>query len=363
LSGSVHGFRRALWLGIWLIGGLPLALLVLVLLVWLGQPPTRALLLALLLLAVQAPLALLTARLLARPLEALIRDLELINRVNPAHRGAEQPGLGLDVLAGQINELAARRERAEREQLEQARLERDAVAHQVLALLANPAFFETGRSSAGSAAEPDDDRPLLEQDIVVLDLETTGLDPAGDAILSIGAVRIARGQIARDGFFYALVDPGRSIPPASTRIHGLTDRDVAGRPTVEVVLPELAAYCASGIPAGHLAAFDQAFLNPLLARQALPTFGPALDTLILATVLFPDWADYNLEAVAQRLGVPVVGRHTALGDALTSAEVLLRQLPLLEARGLRTWSQVRRIQQRNRLAHLAATVRAELGWG
>jgi DNA polymerase III epsilon subunit family exonuclease len=361
LSQSVYGFRRALWLGIWLAGGLPVALLALVILVWLGQPLGRALLLALLLLAVQAPLALLTARLLARPLEALIRDLELINRANPAHR-AEQPGLGLAALADQVNALAARREQAEGERLERDRLERDAVAHQVLALLANPELSEPGTPSTDLAGSVDD-LPLAEQDIVVLDLETTGLDPARDAILSIGAVRIVRGQIARDRFFYALVDPGRPIPPASTRIHGLTDRDVAGRPTVELVLPELVAYCAGAIPAGHLAAFDQAFLNPLLERLALPAFGPALDTLILATVLFPDWPDFNLEAVAQRLGVPVVGRHTALGDALTSAEVLLRQLPLLAGRGLRSWGEVRRSQQRNRLAHLAATVRAELGWG
>lgn len=67
---------------------------------------------------------------------------------------------------------------------------------------------------------------------------------------------------------------------------------------------------------------------------------PELDTLLLSAVLHPEQQSHRLEAIAERLGVPVLGRHTALGDAIVTADVFFKMLPLLRARGLVTLGQV-----------------------
>jgi DNA polymerase-3 subunit epsilon len=77
-----------------------------------------------------------------------------------------------------------------------------------------------------------------------------------------------------------------------------------------------------------------------------------LDTLLLSAVASPEQASHSLEDIASRLGVPVVGRHTALGDALVTGEVFLRLLPLLAKRGVRTLGEAREASERTYYARL-----------
>jgi DNA polymerase-3 subunit epsilon len=72
---------------------------------------------------------------------------------------------------------------------------------------------------------------------------------------------------------------------------------------------------------------------------------PVLDTLLLSALVHPNQASHRLEAIAQRFDITVHGRHTALGDALVTAEVLLRLIPLLEAMGIRTLGEALKASQ------------------
>lgn len=167
------------------------------------------------------------------------------------------------------------------------------------------------------------------------DLETTGLDPERDAIIALGGVHVLGTRVLHHEVYEALVDPGRPIPEASTQIHGLTWEMLKGKPRLEEVLPAFRAFLADTVLVAHNGAFDMAFLRRVGVDQP-----PLVDTLLLAQLLFPDLRDHRLETLAERFGVPVLGRHTALGDALMTAEVFARMLPLLRERGYRTLGEV-----------------------
>lgn len=198
-----------------------------------------------------------------------------------------------------------------------------------------------------------DDTPLDALAYTVFDTETTGLEPArGDAILQIGAVRVVNGRLLAQEAFEQLVDPGRPIPAASIPIHGITPERVAGQPPIEQVLPTFHAYARDTVLVAHNAAFDMKFLQLLQSRTGLAFHQPVLDTLLLSALLHPYQPSHRLEALAERFGLPVQGRHTALGDAMLTAQVLLRLLPLLRDAGIRTLGEARAASQRTWQARL-----------
>ena len=182
-------------------------------------------------------------------------------------------------------------------------------------------------------------RRLDQLSFVVLDTETTGLRAgAGDRVVSLAGVRVIGMEVKRQQTFDALVHPGRSVPPESVRFHGITDDDLVGAPPLDVVLPAFLAFAGDAVLVGHEVAFDLEFLAPEVVRLGLQplTARPVLDTRLMSRSLHGPAADHSLEAAARRLGVPVVGRHSALGDALTAAEILVRLLALLRGRGVET---------------------------
>ncbi len=171
--------------------------------------------------------------------------------------------------------------------------------------------------------------------------ETTGLNPSqGDEIIQIGAVRLLNGKLLKRETFERLVDPQRSIPAAGIPIHGIRPEMVRGQPTLVQVLPAFHAFAQDTVLVAHNAAFDMRFLQLKEAATGLRFDQPVLDTLLLSALVHPKQASHQLEAIAQRLGVTVTGRHTALGDAMVTAEVFLKLVPLLAAMGLHTLAQV-----------------------
>lgn len=182
-----------------------------------------------------------------------------------------------------------------------------------------------------------DERPLAELTYTVFDTETTGLNPsAGDEIIQFGAVRIVNGRVLRKENFEQLVDPRRQIAPESIAIHGIGAEMLAGQPGIERVLPAFHKFAEDTVLVAHNAAFDMRFLQLKEEACGLRFTQPVLDTLLLSAVLHPHQETHNLEAIAARFGLATVGRHTALGDAMVTAEVFLRMIPLLQAMGIRT---------------------------
>lgn len=180
--------------------------------------------------------------------------------------------------------------------------------------------------------------PLTDIVFTVLDCETTGLHVgAGDRLISIGAVRVDGGVVRADDTFDALIDPGIRIPASSTEFHGITDAHVAGAPGAAEVMTDFADYAADSVLVGHHLAFDLGFMRGPASQAQVELEQMTLDTMLLSAVLDgdPD-ARHGLDAVCARFGVEVIGRHTALGDALATAEVLVRMFPALAQRGVTT---------------------------
>ncbi|MCM8613670.1 exonuclease domain-containing protein [Accumulibacter sp.] len=216
-----------------------------------------------------------------------------------------------------------------------------------------PEFYDFDLFGWSESGHELDDRPLGELAYTVFDTETTGLHPAeGDEIIQIGATRIINGRLLRQECFEQLVKPQVRLSPGSIAVHGLTRELLAAQPGIDVVLPRFHAFCADTVLVGHNAAFDMRFLQLQEKRTGVRFEQPVLDTLLLSSVLHPNQATHQLEAIAERLAVPVLGRHTALGDAMVTAEVFLKMLPLLTEVGVKTLRQAREASQTSYLARV-----------
>ncbi|MEY8828943.1 PolC-type DNA polymerase III [Sedimentitalea sp. XS_ASV28] len=185
-------------------------------------------------------------------------------------------------------------------------------------------------------------RPLTDLCFVVFDTETTGLLPHKDEIVQIGAVRVLRGRIVQGEVLDTLVDPGMPIPAASSRVHRITDAMVAGAPDITEAGRAFHKFATDAVIVAHNAPFDMAFLRRHATAMGVEWNHPILDTVLLSAVLFGASETHTLDALCDRLGVsiPHTLRHTALGDAQATAEVLCAMLPMLRARGMTTFGDV-----------------------
>lgn len=203
-----------------------------------------------------------------------------------------------------------------------------------------PEYYDFDLFGHADAAPGLAERKLSELHYTVFDTETTGLEPsAGDEIISLGAVRIVNARLLKNEVFEQLVDPKRPIGRAATRIHGIEASALAGQPAIGEVLLQFQHFCEDTVLVAHNAAFDMRFLELKEAATGIRFSQPVLDTLLLSVIVHPNQEGHSLEAVAGRLGVSVIGRHTALGDALVTGEIFLKLLPLLAEHGIVTLGQ------------------------
>jgi DNA polymerase-3 subunit epsilon len=197
------------------------------------------------------------------------------------------------------------------------------------------------------------DRKLVELAYTVFDTETTGLQPsAGDEIIQVGAVRIVNGRLLRQEIFDQLVDPRIPLKPEGIPIHGITEDMVRGQPTIDVVLPAFHEFCSDTVLVAHNAAFDMRFLQLKEESTGIRFQQPVLDTLLLSAVIHPSQESHRLESIAERLGINVIGRHTALGDSFVTGEVFLKMVGLLNDMGIHTLREALEAAQKTYLARV-----------
>jgi DNA polymerase-3 subunit epsilon len=216
-----------------------------------------------------------------------------------------------------------------------------------------PEFFDFDLFAANAQSHALDERELSALVYTVFDTETTGMNPSGgDEIIQLGAVRIVNGRLMPGESMDQLVDPQRDIPAATIPVHGITPDMVQGQPKILEVLPQFHAFARDTVLVAHNAAFDMRLLELKEQACGLRFDQPVLDTLLLSAVASPEQESHRLDAIAERMGITVTGRHTAMGDALVTAQVLLRLIPLLQAKGIRTLGQAREAAQKTYYARL-----------
>ncbi|HEY8863429.1 MAG TPA: helicase C-terminal domain-containing protein [Candidatus Dormibacteraeota bacterium] len=152
-----------------------------------------------------------------------------------------------------------------------------------------------------------------------LDLETTGLDPARDRVIEVGAVAFTPDRITTT--LERLVDPGRSVPEIVLRLTGIKPEELRGAASAESALRELADFLHGRQPVGHGARLDVDFLA---AAGMWDPSAEILDTLDVARILLPSAASHSLPLLALEMGFTQPRPHRALDDADATRQLLLR---------------------------------------
>lgn len=151
---------------------------------------------------------------------------------------------------------------------------------------------------------------------VVFDLETTGLSPVADAIIEISAVKVKDGKVT--GNFSTLVNPGRPIPAAASRVNGITDSMVADAPGLEEALERFLSFVGKEILVGHnIHSFDMKFLSQAMEKLYKRNLeNDYIDTLFMARSCLKELDHHRLVDLAAYFHISTEGAHRALNDCI-----------------------------------------------
>ena len=178
----------------------------------------------------------------------------------------------------------------------------------------------------------DADERALTDEIVVVDFETTGLNPRKNRIMEIGAVRIRNGQIIEE--YSRFVNPQEPIPEEVVSLTGITDAMVADAGTAETEIPKLLEFIGGAAFAAHNAKFDSSFLIEECKRLGIEVHMPVIDTLEFSRRMYPSLKSHRLGAVCKSLGISLKNAHRAVHDARATALMLIRMLDTAAEKGV-----------------------------
>lgn len=190
--------------------------------------------------------------------------------------------------------------------------------------------------------------PWREARFVAVDLELTGLDPRRDEIISFAALPIEGGRVVVGEARSAIVRPERMPSAETIRIHGLRPADLAAAPSLAGTLELILTALTGRVLVAHPAWVERRFLGAALRAAGVRLATPVICTATLARRLLPEapragGGEIALADAATALGLPVHGRHTAEGDALTTAQLFVALATLLERRGPQTVGSLARL--------------------
>lgn len=155
---------------------------------------------------------------------------------------------------------------------------------------------------------------------IVLDVETTGLQPQKDKILEIGAAKVQRGKVCTT--YQTLINTGSPVPERIQELTGITDAMRKSGRKIKEVMEEFVLFCGDLPILGHNVSFDYSFLKQTAAECGLPFEKEALDTLKIARKVLPELPSRTLEALCVHYELHPNRAHRALDDALSTHELL-----------------------------------------
>ena len=156
----------------------------------------------------------------------------------------------------------------------------------------------------------------MTEEIIALDLETTGLNPRTDQILELGAARIRNGRV--EDTYAAFINIGKKIPEFIVGLTGITDEMAAGGLPLEEALDGFLDFCGEAPILGHNVLFDYSFLKQKLANAGRSFDREGIDTLARAKKFLPELPSRTLEALCLHYGISQEKKHRAYEDALSA---------------------------------------------
>ena len=170
------------------------------------------------------------------------------------------------------------------------------------------------------------DRKLVEETFCIIDTETTGLEVrSGDKIISFAGVKVKSFKLL-DAIFDQLIDPERDVPLSSSKIHGIYQKDIVGKPKIREIEHDISNFISNCTIVGHNIQFDQDFVETIIPYSELALkfkLNPILDTFSLAISLFPDLESHELSDLCKTFKIKPEIRHTALGDSIMTANLFV----------------------------------------
>ena len=154
---------------------------------------------------------------------------------------------------------------------------------------------------------------------VIVDLETTGLNPQYDYITEFGAVLVENSEIVDT--FEQLVKPKKNIPEKVENLTGITNEMVSNAPSMNIVLPKFLEFIGDDILVGHNIDFDSKFISAACQRFNLPYKNKVCDTLELSRQALPNLENHKLGTVCKKLKIINDNTHRALSDVIATKQV------------------------------------------
>ena len=183
---------------------------------------------------------------------------------------------------------------------------------------------------------------------IAFDVETTGLNPAENEIIEIGALKVREGKVAER--FMELVRPLSPVSPSITALTGITNQMVSSARSRHDVISDFLAFCGEDVLIGHNVSFDYSFVKTSAAAVGLPFEKSGIDTLKIAQKVHKDLESRSLESLCRYYHIENRSAHRAYHDALATAKLYQTLAHYFEAENPRLFSPVQQKLAKNKKA-------------